>query len=99
MADMVEVVRCKDCDVPHNRWLGCPNLNGLIPPPDFYCAKGKRKEHKTKECKLYILYRGNKLIAYRYGEPWVSQQLLMEGGYSTPEEAKEAWYKWKENHP
>ena len=42
--DMVEVVRCKDCDVPHNKWLGCPNLNGLIPPPDFYCARGERKD-------------------------------------------------------
>ena len=42
-ADVVEVVRCKDCAVPHNKWLGCPNLNGLIPPPDFYCAKGERK--------------------------------------------------------
>lgn len=41
-ADVVEVVRCKDCDVPHNKWLGCPNLNGLIPPPDFYCARGKK---------------------------------------------------------
>lgn len=45
-ADVVEVVRCKDCAIPHNKWLGCPNLNGLIPPPDFYCAKGKRKEDK-----------------------------------------------------
>ena len=44
VADVVEVVRCKDCDVPHNKWLGCPNLNGLIPPPDFYCAKGTPKE-------------------------------------------------------
>ena len=43
-ADFVEVVRCKDCDVPHNKWLGCPYLNGLIPPPDFYCAKGTPKE-------------------------------------------------------
>ena len=42
--DAVEVVRCKDCDVPHNKWLGCPHLNGLIPPPDFYCAKGTPKE-------------------------------------------------------
>ena len=42
-ADVVEVVRCRECDVPHNKWLGCPNLNGMIPPPDFYCAKGKRK--------------------------------------------------------
>ena len=43
-ADVVEVVRCKDCYVPHNKWLGCPHLNGLIPPPDFYCAKGTPKE-------------------------------------------------------
>lgn len=42
-ADFVEVVRCKDCAIPHNRWTGCPKLNGLIPPPDFYCSYGKRK--------------------------------------------------------
>ena len=41
---MNSLVRCEDCAVPHNKWLGCPNLNGLIPPPDFYCAKGERKE-------------------------------------------------------
>lgn len=43
-ADVEEVVRCKDCGVPHNKWLGCPHLNGLIPSPDFYCAKGIPKE-------------------------------------------------------
>lgn len=42
--DAVKVVRCKDCAVPHNKWLGCPNLNGLVPPPDFYCARGERKD-------------------------------------------------------
>lgn len=42
-ADVVEVVRCRDCEIPHNKWLGCPNLNGMIPPPDFYCARGKKK--------------------------------------------------------
>jgi hypothetical protein len=41
-----EVVRCKDCAVPHNKWTGCPHLNGLIPPPDHYCAKGERKEQE-----------------------------------------------------
>ena len=46
-----------------------------------------------EEYKLYIYYRNDIPIAYRYGPPWVSQQLLMEGGYPTPEEAKEAWYK------
>lgn len=57
-ADVVEVVRCKDCDVPHNKWLGCPNLNGLIPPPDFYCAKGIRKPKKETinciDCKHHM---------------------------------------------
>lgn len=43
-SSFVEVVRCKNCDVPHNKWIGCPNLNGLIPHPDFYCAKGTPKE-------------------------------------------------------
>lgn len=42
-ADVVEVVRCKDCDIIHNKWMGCPRLNGLIPPPMFYCALGKRR--------------------------------------------------------
>ena len=42
--DIVEVVRCIDCDVPHNKWTGCPNLNGMIPPLYFYCARGKRKQ-------------------------------------------------------
>ena len=44
IVDAVPVVRCKDCTVPHNKYTGCPRLNGLIPPPDFYCADGERKE-------------------------------------------------------
>jgi len=38
-----DVVRCKACAVPHNQWTGCPKLNGLVPPPDFYCAYGERE--------------------------------------------------------
>ena len=38
------VVRCKDCAVPHNKYTGCPELNGLVTPPDFYCPFGERKE-------------------------------------------------------
>ena len=43
-ADVVEVVRCQDCAVPHNMWTGCPKLNGLIPPPNFFCKCGTRKD-------------------------------------------------------
>ena len=42
--DAVPVVRCRDCAVPHNKYTGCPMLNGLVTPPDFYCPFGKRKD-------------------------------------------------------
>lgn len=42
--DAVEVVRCWECEVPHNKYTGCPELNGLVTPPDFYCPFGKRKD-------------------------------------------------------
>ena len=42
--DAVPVVRCKDCAVPHNKYTGCPELNGLVTPPDFYCPFGERKK-------------------------------------------------------
>lgn len=36
-------VRCRECNVPHNKWTGCPKLNGLVTTPDFFCAFGERK--------------------------------------------------------
>ena len=42
--DAVEVVRCKYCAVPHNKYTGCPKLNGLVTTPDFYCPFGERKD-------------------------------------------------------
>ena len=44
MVDAVPVVRCKDCAVPHNKYTGCPKLNGLVTPPDFCCPFGERKD-------------------------------------------------------
>ena len=41
--DTIEVIQCKDCNVPHNKWLGCPKLNGLIPYPDFWCMHAVAK--------------------------------------------------------
>lgn len=40
----VPVVRCRDRAVPHNKYTGCPMLNGLVTPPDFYCPFGERKD-------------------------------------------------------
>ena len=48
ISDVVQVVRCKDCTVPHNQWTGCPILNGLVTPPDFYCSYGERKKEDAK---------------------------------------------------
>lgn len=48
-ADVVQVVRCKDCAVPHNQWTGCPILNGLVTSPDFYCSYGEMRK-ECKEC-------------------------------------------------
>ena len=44
VADVIQVVRCKDCAIPHNRWTGCPRLNGLVTTPDFYCSYGERRK-------------------------------------------------------
>lgn len=43
-ADVVEVVRCKDCAVPHNHLTGCPWMSGRVTPPDFFCGFGERKD-------------------------------------------------------
>ena len=42
--DAVEVVRCLNCSVPHNKYTGCPKLNGLVTPPDFFCPFGEQKK-------------------------------------------------------
>lgn len=47
-ADVVQVVRCKDCAVPHNRWTGCPKLNGLVTSPEFYCSCGERRKEDAE---------------------------------------------------
>lgn len=45
---------------------------------------------------MYIEYRDGKPHAYRYGEEWVAMELLLEGGYPTEREAREAWERYKE---
>ena len=44
-----------------------------------------------EELKLYVKYVDGKPYQYRYGEPWRATQLMVDGGYDTPEEAKAAW--------
>lgn len=44
-----------------------------------------------EELKMYTKYVDGKPYQYRYGESWRATQLLVDGGYDTPEEAKTAW--------
>lgn len=45
----------------------------------------------TEELKMYTKYVDGKPYQYRYGEPWRATQLMVDGGYDTPEEAKARW--------
>ena len=47
--------------------------------------------HKCEELKMYVEYRDGQPCGYLYGPRWKAMELYMEGGYPTPEEAKEAW--------
>ena len=42
---------------------------------------------------MYIKYRGDTPVAYRYGEEIEATKLWIDGGYPTPEAAKEAYQK------
>lgn len=43
MIGLVSIVYCQDCAIPHNKWTGCPKMNGLVPPPNHFCSYGERK--------------------------------------------------------
>lgn len=45
-ADVREVVTCAECSIPHNKYTGCPKLNGLVTPTDFFCAFGRKNDER-----------------------------------------------------
>lgn len=50
VADVVEVVRCKDC-IYHseNGWCGADHLGGRWTEGDDFCSFGEEREHETTE--------------------------------------------------
>ena len=44
----------------------------------------------SEELKLYIKEYGDRK-EYEYGPSWKAMKLMMDGGYPTPEKAKEPW--------
>ena len=61
-----------------------------VPPPAPF--------EENTEWQMYVEYRDGEPVAYRYGPDWVAMELLMEGGFKTPEEAKLRWLEWWEAH-
>lgn len=101
--DVMEVRHSEWTPIPVNGVLEfrCGNIDcarhipfGCEPSDMHYCPYCGSK--MDGDWKLYTEYRGGKPFAYRYGEPWVAMQLAMEGGYKTPEKAKQAWFEYLE---
>lgn len=51
---------------------------------------------ENPDWKLYTKEIGDVRVEYRYGPDWVAMELMMEGGYKTPEEAKLRWLEYWE---
>lgn len=50
-------------------------------------------EEDEEEWQLYTKMHGDVAVEYQYGPSWKAWQLLVDGGYKTPEEAKLAWLR------
>lgn len=61
----------------------------MILSPTGCPSPTRRKEITLPD--LYIKYRGDTPYQYRYGDESEAMRLFIDGGYSTPEEAKKAW--------
>lgn len=63
-----------------------------------FCPKDCESCPKRELPRMFIKYEGNKPVAYAYGEPWVAMALYMDDmGYKTPEEARAAWERMKDD--
>ena len=80
---MVEGV-CPNCRANIKKdWRCCP-----------YCGKDipdEVQEYEAEELKMYVEYRDGEPHSYLYGPSWKAMELMIDGGYKTPEEAKAAW--------
>lgn len=77
-----------DCSVcKWGTWGGCDLKEWLKQPV----------EGGDRTPEMYIKYRGETPMAYRYGDEEEADLLLHEGGYKTEEEAIKAWERKQEN--
>ena len=64
----------------------------------FELARSGRRQticvrHSEVGNQMYTEYRNGEPAGYMFGPSWKAQELLMEGGYATPEEALAAWQR------
>lgn len=63
-------------------WTFCPGCGN---PPELLVP--------TEQLKLFSMQKPDGHMESRYGPERVFDQLYREGGYATPEEAKQAWFR------
>ena len=63
---------------------------------DRGCDYREKLLYPEEQLKLFTKEFGNDRKEYRYGPEWVAMQLMLEGGYRTPEEAKLRWLEYGE---
>ena len=62
----------------------------LVASFDGYIEENKLQMYKE----VRIDENGNeKIVGYRFGEPWVAMALYTEGGFKTQTEALKRWYE------
>lgn len=65
---------------------------------DRGCEYAEKLLYPEEQLKLFTKEFGDGRKEYRYGPEWVAWELMMEGGFKTPEEAKLRWLEWWEAH-
>lgn len=75
-------MKCSKCGAQISKgWRFCPECGATTAPALV----------PEERLKLFTKEFGDGRKEYRYGPDWVAMELLLEGGYDTPDEAKQAW--------
>lgn len=40
-------MNCSICNIPHNKYTGCPKLNSLVIPPNLICGFWEKSREKS----------------------------------------------------
>lgn len=76
------------------RYINIDDFKEFLPEHLVASFDGYFEENKLQMYKEFRIDEdGNeKIVGYRFGEPWVAMALYTEGGYKTQQEALTRWY-------